>query len=90
MDMATTTRSVSTVRTAGTVSVASPVDSEAVTAWELQVPMVFPEPALSNLWPSEAKGHQALPAGLARDQVPPVAVLLQPQGLNFEEDSVNK
>lgn len=54
MDMAPTAQAVSMVRTACTMSEATPVDSEPVTAWEASVPLVFLDLALNKLRRREA------------------------------------
>lgn len=71
MDMASTAQAVSIVRTACTMSEATPVDSEPVTAWEASVPLVFLDMALNKLRRREAEGHQVLAAEPPRAQVAP-------------------
>lgn len=61
-DMASTAQAVSIVRTACTMSPATPVDTEPVTAWEASVPLVFLDLALNKLRRREAEGHHVLAA----------------------------
>lgn len=85
MDMAHTAQVFSTVRTPCMVTVATPVDSEVVSAWEPQVPSVQWDLLLSNLWRQEAEGHQALQAGPARARGPAVPVLPRLPGLKLKQ-----
>lgn len=72
------------------VCTVTPLDSEVVTARELQVPLVLLDPVLSKLWLLDVQDHQAVLALPPQGQVPPAAVLLQPPGLKLKKDSANK
>lgn len=75
MDMAPIAPVVSIVRTACTMSAATPVDSEPATAWEASVPLVLLDLALNKFKRRQPEAYHVLVAEPARAQVAPVPAL---------------